>query len=142
MGQKGRTRVITSTTWYRIGSLIVAAGVLTASSWPSLSFSPLGWSFEDKLEHLTVYTLLAYLAFRGWAPASGRWMTSLLILLILACFAGADEFHQRWIPGRYVEWGDFLADGMGVLLGFLAATWQNRRRRRRTPAPVPDPTTR
>jgi hypothetical protein len=135
---KGKDRVMTSTTWYRIGSLVVAAGVLAASSWPSLSISPLGWSFEDKLQHLLVYTLLSYLAFRGWASVGSRWTASWLILLILACFAAADEFHQRWIPGRYVEWEDFLADGAGVLAGFLAATWQNRRRRSQSPAPMPD----
>lgn len=120
--------------WYRIGALLTAAGVLAASSWPSLSVSALGWSFEDKLQHLAVYALLAYLAFRGWVPTDDR-IVKWVILAILACFAAADEYHQRWIPGRFVEWGDFLADGVGVLVGFLAATWQNRRRRPRGAVP-------
>jgi hypothetical protein len=122
--------VMGSRKWYRIGALVTAAGVVAASSWPSLSVSTLGWSFEDKLQHMAIYALLAYLAFRGWAPVNGRQTALWLILVILACFAGADEYHQRWIPGRYVEWGDFLADGVGVLVGFLVAAWQNHRRHR------------
>lgn len=116
--------------WYRFGSLVVAAGVLVASSWPSLSVSAFGFSIEDKLLHALVYALLAYLAYRGWAPAKtaphnrrAKWV----ILIILACFAAADEYHQRWIPGRFVEWGDFLADAIGVLTGFVLATWHTRR---------------
>jgi len=112
----------------------MATGVAIASSWPSLSVSALGWSFEDKLQHMIAYSLLAYLAFRGWAPAAGRRAAPWIVLLILACFAAADEFHQRWIPGRFVEWGDFLADSIGVVAGFLVAAWQNRRRAMRTRA--------
>ncbi len=138
MEQSEGTRVTNPKTWYRLGALLTAAGVLAASSWPSLSVSTLGWSFEDKLQHLIVYALLAYLAFRGWAPTNGRQTAPWLILVILACFAAADEYHQRWIPGRFVEWGDFLADGLGVLIGFLVATWQNKRHpRSATSAPPP-----
>lgn len=111
--------------------MVVAIGVLVVSSWPTLSFSTLGWSIEDKLHHTLVYAILAYLAYRGWVPAGtagGRGGVKWLILVILACFAAADEYHQRWIPGRFVEWGDFLADGLGVLIGFTLGAWRNRRR--------------
>ena len=118
--------------WYRCGALVLAAAVLIVSSWPSLKVPEIGWSVEDKILHLLVYSLLAYLAFRGWLPSHGPLRvrrTIWVILLILACFAAADEYHQRWIPGRFVEWGDFLADGLGVLAGFLVAFRQSRRHR-------------
>ena len=108
---------------------MLAASVLAVSSWPSLKVPEIGWSVEDKILHLIVYSLLAYLAFRGWLPGDGLRHAVWVILLVLACFAAADEYHQRWIPGRYVEWGDFLADGLGVLAGFLVAFWQSRRHR-------------
>ena len=108
----------------------MAAAVLVVSSWPSLSVKTIGWAFEDKLQHALVYTILAYLAFRGWAPRDNSQSNRCavwIILLILAVFAAADEYHQRWIPGRFVEWGDFLADGIGVVIGFLLGAWHNRR---------------
>jgi VanZ family protein len=126
--------------WYRCGALVLAVGVSVISSWPSLKTPEIGWSAEDKILHLLVYSLLAYLAFRGWLPSDGPLRvrrTIWVILLILACFAAADEYHQRWIPGRFVEWGDFLADGLGVLVGFLVAFWQGRRQR--PPAPETSP---
>ncbi len=120
--------------WYKIGAVIMAAAVLVVSSWPSLSVKTIGWVFEDKLQHALVYTILGYLAFRGWVPSGSMppnrravW----IILLILAVFAAADEYHQRWIPGRFVEWGDFLADGIGVVIGFLLGAWHNRRLRKK-----------
>lgn len=115
--------------WFRYGSLLVAVGVLVVSSWPSLSVSAFGWSLEDKFQHLTVYALLSYLAARGWVPprgAPGRKRVAWIILVILAIFAMLDEYHQRWIPGRFVELGDFLADALGVLAGFFLGLRHNR----------------
>jgi VanZ family protein len=132
--------------WYRYGSLVVAAGVLVASSWPSLSVQPFGWTISDKLQHFGVYAVLAYLAYRGWVPPKNNPRSGLarwLILLFLAVFAAADEYHQRWIPGRFVEWGDFLADTVGVMVGFFFGAWCNYRQHRTAPgkqsSPPPGP---
>ena len=108
----------------------VAAGVLVVSSWPALSFSPLHWSYEDKLQHMIVYTLLSYLATRGWVPDRGmRWShgAAWTLILVLIGFAAIEEYHQRWIPGRFVEWGDWLSDVLGILTGFFVGRWQNAR---------------
>jgi len=121
-----------SNKWYRYGALAVAAGVLVLSSWPSLSVKPFGMSVSDKLQHFGVYMVLAYLAYRGWVPLndgprSGR--AKWLILLFLVLFAAIDEYHQRWVPGRMVEWGDFLANTTGMVAGFVFGAWHNYRHR-------------
>jgi VanZ family protein len=35
-------------------------------------------------------------------------------------FAAVDELHQIPIHNRYCEWGDFLFDGAGVVVGLAA----------------------
>ena len=102
------------------------------SSWPSLSVKPFGLSASDKLQHFGVYMLMAYLAYRGWVPQNGGPRSSRakwLILLFLALFAAADEYHQRWVPGRMVEWADFAANTAGMVVGFVVGAWQNYRHR-------------
>jgi len=113
-----------------VGALVVGAGVLTVSSWPSLSFSPLHWSYEDKIEHLIAYTFLSYLAACGWGPgrtSGGSRKAGAAVVLALMVFAALEEYHQRWIPGRFVEWGDWLSDVLGILTGFFVGRWQNAR---------------
>ena len=52
-------------------------------------------------------------------------------MLILLIFAGADEYHQHWIPGRVPEWLDWTADATGIIAGYLLGAWNNRRILRR-----------
>ena len=40
-------------------------------------------------------------------------LLALAVLLSLA-YAGLDEFHQSWVPGRAATWRDFFADSVGV----------------------------
>jgi len=116
--------------WYRAAAIVVAVAVLIASSWPRLTLAPLGWSIEDKLMHALVYTLLAYFAVRGWVASSRtrRLRALFAIAGILTVFAGIDELHQHWIPGRFVELGDFLANWFGIFLGCLIASLQDSRK--------------
>jgi len=110
-----------------------------ASSWPSLSVKPFGLSVSDKLQHFGVYMILAYLAYRGWVPQTGgprSGRTKWLILLFLVLFAAADEYHQRWVPGRLVEWADFMANTAGMVAGFAFGAWHNHRQRRTLSAAI------
>jgi VanZ family protein len=43
---------------------------------------------------------------RGWVILGGL------------VFAGADEVHQGFVPGRELSLGDFLADAAGLSLGY------------------------
>jgi VanZ family protein len=76
---------------------------------------------SDKIEHFTAYFILAvllnlammfqnkyiYIKRKAW----------LFTLVIIMTYAGLDEIHQLFIPGRDCELFDWIADSSGVLLG-------------------------
>lgn len=65
----------------------------------------------DKVVHITAFGIIALLA--GLAcPAKPL----ALILLLVLCIGGADEFHQIFIPGRHAGLDDLTADLVGGLI--------------------------
>ncbi len=89
-------------------------------SWLALSPAPpdgldTGW---DKLNHAGAFAALTVVAIFAF-PRSRR---SLWLLLAgLLCFGGAIEIAQSFTPTRSAEWGDLLADAVGMAAGALAA---------------------
>jgi VanZ family protein len=84
---------------------------------------------RDKLAHFAAYSVL------GLALGHARVHTGLPIPLLAAIgylFALSDELHQSFVPGRSAEFGDWVADSLGVLAGlFLHHHWRGRRLRAR-----------
>jgi VanZ family protein len=76
-----------------------------------------GW---DKLNHALAFAALAFTAHLGY-PSSRR--TRLLWLIALLAFGGLIELLQWFVPGRSSEWGDLLADSIGIACGALIAAW-------------------
>ena len=86
--------------------------LLTLSPAPYLK--PLSsFTFWDKAEHCLAFALLAWLALQVW-PAR-----PLRLLLILLAFGGAIELVQAATGWRSGEWADWLADGIGLVFGWL-----------------------
>lgn len=84
----------------------------------SLSLSPLSElppiPGNDKAHHLIAYAVLAF-PLSVARPRS--WLWGLLGFLI---FSGAIELVQPYV-NRYGEWADLLANGIGLLIGAMAA---------------------
>ena len=78
------------------------------------------WGF-DKILHLSAY-LLYYISsiffINGINKSLIKSKLEIYSILLSALFAISDEFHQYFIPGRSAEFGDILADIIGILLGF------------------------
>ena len=55
---------------------------------------------------------------RRWFKGS-LWRSSWLISVVLISYGAIDEITQAFSPGRSPEWGDFLADSLGVISGLL-----------------------
>ena len=95
--------------------LIAAVSYLALTPQPPAGVD-LGW---DKLNHVAAFTALAFSACRGFPDSRG---TRLVVLCALLAFGGLIEVLQYFVPGRSSEWGDLLADVIGIASGaFIAA---------------------
>jgi len=94
--------------------LIVAVSYLALTPQPPAGVD-LGW---DKLNHLAAFMALALAAWLGF-PASRS--TRLVVLCALLAFGGLIEVLQSFVPGRSSEWGDLLADAVGIASGAIVA---------------------
>ena len=97
---------------------------------PQVSF--LTFHSSDKLVHGTMYGIFAWLATRslvrtGWPI--GR--AILVVMLGIAIFGVLDEWHQQFIPGRFMDPFDWMADLSGALIGTFTAAVALRVRERR-----------
>jgi VanZ family protein len=91
-----------------------AGVILTGTSIPTIPGPPAAAGM-DKLVHLTMYGVLGVLALR--AAWDGTPRTAIVTLAAIAVFAAADEWHQRLIPTRSADVGDWIADVAGATLG-------------------------
>lgn len=94
--------------------------LLTVTSTPKY-FVPKIFELQDKIEHFIAYTILAILLnlTLHFQKKSLQLVikSSLITFLIITIYAGIDEIHQIFIPGRYADIFDWLADTIGGLFG-------------------------
>lgn len=80
-----------------------------------------------KLAHFTEYLILSLLLYRA-LDAEGRWSlrAAVLALVLAGAYAGSDELHQWFVPGRGARVSDWLIDVWGAAAGqgLLAARAQ------------------
>ena len=95
--------------WYIIGATMLL-GVAVGSLVPSPDIG-----VSDKLSHLVTYFFLA-----GWFSLLATNRISLVWTVIgLIAYGMLIELLQGMTAYRYPEWGDVLANGIGVLAGIL-----------------------
>lgn len=88
------------------------------------------FEFNDKAMH-ALYFLGGSLLLGGYGVARGSWPRRWWLLPLVAAVVGAfDETHQRFTPGRSVEFADWIADTLGGLLAVPATfVWRDVRDR-------------
>ena len=92
--------------------------------------------YARKGVHLTIYAVLAMLLWRAIRQPVRNdqrpwiWKHAGLALLLAACYAAGDEFHQPFIPNRDGCVRDVVIDTCGSAAGLLAV-WQIGRWRKR-----------
>ena len=111
--------------WTAVAAWAVFQLLLTSLPGPALPPVPGRW---DWVAHFGMYFVLAALLTR--AAARSRWQPGRLWLvwLALVVMAALDEQHQRLIPGRDAELGDWIMDSTGAAAG-LALTTRTMRTR-------------
>jgi len=96
--------------------LLLAATSLPAQDVPSLGIS-------DKINHFVAYLVLAvliYMALIYQRKSEFLFNYAFAASVIIASAYGAlDEIHQIYVPGRFAELLDWIADFSGAITGVL-----------------------
>jgi VanZ family protein len=106
--------------WIRRAGAVLFWPALAVVIWGELTphppklAGPLLW---DKLDHFTAYFGLSLLSTLGW----GLRRSLIWVFLAVVSLGGGMEILQTLV-GRDGEWGDFLANDLGALLGLVVAT--------------------
>ncbi len=90
------------------------------SSIPNVS-SPIKLTkWDDKWIHAVIYFPLGFLlmrALRQAYPQRAVLRLALLTFVLGTLYGFSDELHQYFVPGRFSDWRDAVADAIGVALG-------------------------
>lgn len=113
-----------------------AAVLFIQSSIPNVS-SPLKLTkWDDKWIHAVIYFPLGFLLMRALREAQPQRSTAQIILFtcVLGTLYGcSDELHQYFVPGRFSDWRDAVADAVGVALGGFGFLKFEQHQRNRQP---------
>ncbi|MEQ1838617.1 MAG: VanZ family protein [Candidatus Nitrotoga sp.] len=99
----------------------VALVVLALALMPIAVHMPTtGW---DKANHLLAFAVLAWLGCHAYPQRMAS------VLLGLLAYGALIEILQSFTSYRFADWHDLLADGLGLLLGWLLTRMQRRIKR-------------
>jgi VanZ family protein len=87
--------------------------------------APLPPGVSDKPAHAFGYMGLGFVIARalgGGLPPRITRRDLFIGLAIAVAYAASDEFHQRFVPGRFADLADLYADAMGSAIA-LSACW-------------------
>lgn len=110
--------------------IIAILSLMPANDEPSGGLAVLRWiagvvlgdpDAQDKIGHYLAYTALAGSALFGFASRP-----TLLIASSIVAYSGLFEILQSMIPGRDASLADLLANLLGVLTGWVAASLLSR----------------
>ena len=105
---------------YQFPVILWAVIILTVSSIPKIGVITQEWTRYDKVLHFAEYGVLGYLLTRAFFYQNNysfiRKYALILSVIIGIVFAGFDEMHQKFIPGRFDSIWDFFADISGIIL--------------------------
>ena len=74
----------------------------------------------DKIYHFTVFMLLSYSLFRMMSYKNYKLGWIFLNTFLFSTLYGVlDEVHQLYVPNRFFDYNDILADAFGSLVGVL-----------------------
>lgn len=110
-------------------TLFWALLIFSLSSIPSLDVPDLGFQVQDKFYHACEFAVFGFLLRRSATAfscsASTLWKLSALIGVL---YAVLDEIHQYFVPGREADWGDLIADVIGIFIGIcMFNLWAKRK---------------
>ena len=108
--------------------------IFTATSIPRSVLPDVRFRLADKAIHVLLYGGLGYLIARAMhdPPRTNRLRIILAVLLLVSAVGALDEWHQQYIQGRRTDFGDWIADSIGGLVGALLWDTAGRTKSTRT----------
>ena len=110
---------------YRMVPMVVVMGTIFFLSHKAGDEIDLpAFAHSDLVAHMIAYATLGATVVYAWgAVFKRRNPLKVVIYSVLFCllYGISDEFHQSFVPGRYVSGMDVLADTVGALL--VCTTW-------------------
>lgn len=84
---------------------------------------PVLFEIQDKVEHFLAYMVLAILLnftlhFQKRIQSAAA-QSFLFTMIFIFLYAAVDEVHQIFIPGRYCDPLDWIADSLGGIIGII-----------------------
>lgn len=108
---------------YQIPAIGCALLIFILSSIPGDNLPDFNVSMGDKLQHIIAYSVLGFLMARAmfYQTRFPGWRNNYIavVLIIGILFGISDEFHQNFVPGRFMDVMDLVADSIGICLGLL-----------------------
>ena len=102
---------------------ILCYGLITYLSHQPSNFFPCQWMPWDKFTHFCVYFIFGITLLIPFIHQGERIRRYFIMLCVGGVLAGIDEWHQGFIPGRYMDLLDWISDILGLLfsmsLGYL-----------------------
>lgn len=87
---------------------------------PSPILMDLGFTFEDKLLHISAFFVLGIAMLFALSPYKLPKIYRILIVISFGAIWGLlDEVHQSFVPNRTAALDDWIADVIGVILSLL-----------------------
>jgi len=116
---------------YQLPIIAYAGLIVFVSSLSKIPSPDLGITFIDKIAHFLEYFLFLVLMYRALSNAPLHWTGFrgyLGAALLSVAYAGLDEFHQSFVPGRRADPLDFMFDTIGIIVAVFVVFRLNRRR--------------
>lgn len=102
-------------------SLLYLAAIFALSSMPARDLPDLAG--KDHYAHFFEFAILGVLLsiwavgrFRGKRPL---WLIFLTLVCFISFYGASDEIHQYFVPGRFCELWDWVADTLGGVVSVL-----------------------
>ena len=111
--------------------MVYCLAIFIQSSFPGSERMPDVRLF-DKLLHFMAYALLGILFYRAYDTLPLKDHQKLLIFISIASatlYGISDEIHQYFVPSRYAEMADVVANTIGSICGvYLYHRWNARKK--------------
>jgi len=113
---------------YRLPPVAMALLLIALSSIPGDSLPDYSVFSFDKVLHFFAFGVLAVLTYRAFIRPVAIRRPYLLTCILTIPFAAIDEVHQYFVPGRWMDQYDFIADTLGIMICSAVAAYIFARR--------------